>query len=230
MNSNDKPVIAVLGGTGKEGSALGLRWAHAGYRVILGSRTEERATAVAAELKPLLGSRGRLEGMANADAAKQATLIVLAVPYSAQRSTAMEVKDALAGKILVDVTVPLVPPKVDSVQLPEGGSAVLRLQRELGPGVRVVSAFQNVSSVHLKDLGHAIDCDVLVCGDDADARQQVIELAEAAGMVAWHAGMLANSAASEALTSVLIAINKRYKVPGAGIRITAVPRPDTAQR
>lgn len=229
MNSNDKPVIAVLGGTGKEGSALGLRWAHAGFRVILGSRTQERAAAVAAELKPLIGARGRLEGMANADAAKQATLIVLAVPYPAQRTTALEVKDALAGKILVDVTVPLVPPKVDSVQLPEGGSAVLQLQRELGPGVRVVSAFQNVSSVHLKDLGHAIDCDVLVCGDDAGARQQVIELAEAAGMVAWHAGVLANSAASEALTSVLIAINKRYKVPGAGIRITAVPRPNTAE-
>ena len=228
MNSNDKPVIAVLGGTGKEGSALGLRWAHAGYRVILGSRTAERAVAVAAELNPLLPADSRLEGTANADAARQASIVVLAVPYSAQRPTAMEVKDVLGGKILVDVTVPLVPPKVDCVQLPEGGSAVLRLQRELGPGVRVVSAFQNVSSVHLKDLGHAIDCDVLVCGDDADARQQVIELARAAGMVAWHAGVLANSAASEALTSVLIAINKRYKVPGAGIRITAVPRPDPA--
>jgi NADPH-dependent F420 reductase len=230
MNSNDKPVIAVLGGTGKEGSALVLRWAHAGYRVILGSRTAERAAAVAAELTPLLGGRGRLGGTTNVDAATQAAIVVLAVPYAAQGPTAMEVKDALDGKILVDVTVPLAPPKVDCVQLPEGGSAVLRLQRELGPGVRVVSAFQNVSSVHLKDLGHAIDCDVLVCGDDADARQQVVELAEAAGMVAWHAGVLANSAASEALTSVLIAINKRYKVPGAGIRITAVPRPDPAPR
>jgi len=117
-----------------------------------------------------------------------------------------------------------VPPKVDRVQLPAAGSAVQQLQAELGPGVKVVSAFQNVSAVHLKDPSHPIDCDVLVCGDDAEAREVVVGLARDAGIAAWHAGVLANSAASEALTSVLIAINKRYKVPGSGIRITGLPR------
>ena len=220
------PVIAVLGGTGKEGSGLAFRWAHAGFTVIVGSRTAERAAAAAAELNGLLAERATLTGLGNFDAAKAAAIVVLTVPYAAQWSTAMEVKEALEGKILIDVTVPFAPPKVDRVELPEGGSAVLQLQHELGAGVRVVSAFQNVSAVHLKDLNHRIDCDVLVCGDDADAREQTVQLAEAAGMVAWHAGALANSAASEALTSVLIAINKRYKVPGSGIRITGVPRAD----
>lgn len=222
----NKPVIAVLGGTGKEGSGLAFRWANAGYTVIVGSRTADRAAAAAAELNKLLAGRATVTGLCNIDAAKAAAIAVLALPYAAQCPTAMGLKDALEGKILIDVTVPLNPPKVDRVCLPEGGSAVLRLQNDLGAGVRVVSAFQNVSAVHLKDLSHRIDCDVLVCGDDADAREQAVQLAEAAGMVAWHAGALANSAASEALTSVLIAINKRYKVPGSGIRITGVPRPD----
>lgn len=218
-----KPIIAVLGGSGKEGSGLAFRWAHAGFPVIIGSRDSARAATAAAELNQLLGDRATVTGRSNVDAANKAGIVVLAVPYAAQRSTAMAVKEALAGKILIDVTVPLAPPKVDRVQLPEGGSAVLRLQGELGVDVRVVSAFQNVSAVHLKDLDHHIDCDVLVCGDDADAREQTVRLAEAAGMVAWHAGPLANSAASEALTSVLIAINKRYKISGSGIRITGLP-------
>jgi 8-hydroxy-5-deazaflavin:NADPH oxidoreductase len=220
--SHSKPVIAVLGGTGKEGSGLAFRWAHAGYPVILGSRDASRAAAVAEELSALLGRPGAVRGMANLAAAHDAAIAVLTVPFTAQRPTALEVREALAGKILVDVTVPLVPPKVDRVQLP-GGSAVERLQQELGPGIRVVSAFQNVSATHLKDANHRIDCDVLVCGDDAEARERVVELARAAGMVAWHAGVLANSAASEALTSVLIAINKRYKVAASGIRISGVP-------
>ena len=152
-----------------------------------------------------------------------AEVIVLAVPYAAQQPTALDVKDALNGKILIDVTVPLAPPKVDRVQLPNGESAVLALQRVLGESVKVVSAFQNVSATHLKDAAHTVDCDVLVCGDDATAREVVIGLAHDAGMRAWHAGVLANSIAAEALTSVLIAINKRYKVAGSGIRITGLP-------
>ena len=218
--------IAVLGGTGKEGSGLAFRWAYAGHKVVLGSRSADKAVAAAAELNALLAGRSTVAGMDNLAAASAAAVVVLAVPFAAQRATALEVRQALEGKILVDVTVPLAPPRVDKVQLPEGGSAVALLQRELGTGVRVVSAFQNVSAVHLKDPQHQLDCDVLVCGDDAEAREQVVVLARAAGMVAWHAGPLANSAAAEALTSVLIAINKRYKVPGAGIRITGVPRPD----
>jgi NADPH-dependent F420 reductase len=220
----DLITIGVLGGTGQEGSGLAFRWALKGHDVIIGSRSAEKAVAGAEALNQRLAGRGRVRGAANREAAQAAAVVVLAVPYAAQAATAEEVRDLLAGKILIDVTVPLVPPKVDRVQLPDGGSAVAALQQRLGATVKVVSAFQNVSAMHLKDEIHGIDCDVLVCGDDAAARATVVELAHDAGLRAWHAGPLANSAAAEALTSVLIAINKRYKVPGAGIRITGVPK------
>jgi NADPH-dependent F420 reductase len=216
--------IAVLGGTGKEGSGLAYRWALKGHAVTLGSRDAGKAQAAAAELNTLLAGKGMTQGAANREAAAGAEVIVLAVPYAAQQPTALEVKDALAGKVLIDVTVPLMPPKVDRVQLPNGESAVVALQRVLGEGVKVVSAFQNVSATHLKDASHVVDCDVLVCGDDAAAREVAVGLAHDAGLRAWHAGVLANSIAAEALTSVLIALNKRYKVSASGIRITGIPR------
>ena len=215
-------IIGVLGGTGREGGGLAVRWAASGHEVVVGSRAAARAQEAAVELNRLLNGRGQVRGVTNRDAAREAEVVVLCVPYSAQAATAEEVRNELPGKILVDVTVPLMPPRVDCVQLPGGESAVVALQRRLGPGVRVVSAFQNVSAQHLRDLGHEIDCDVLVCGDDAAAREIVVGLARDAGLRAWHAGPLANSAATEALTSVLIAINKRYKVPASGIRITGV--------
>jgi NADPH-dependent F420 reductase len=133
------------------------------------------------------------------------------------------VAEALQGKILIDVTVPLVPPKVFRVQLPEGGSAVEAVQKELGEGVRVVSAFQNISAHHLTKLDEQVECDVLVCADDSAAADEVVALANEIGLTAWNAGPLCNSVVSEALTSVLISLNRRYKVPGAGIRITGVP-------
>jgi len=215
--------IGVLGGTGKEGSGLAFRWALKGHEVVIGSRDAAKAEAAAAELNQLLAGKATVRGGDNT-AAAQAEVIVLAVPYAAQQPTALEVKDALAGKVLIDVTVPLMPPKVDRVQLPNGESAVVALQRVLGEGVKVVSAFQNVSATHLKDASHVVDCDVLVCGDDAAAREVAVGLAHDAGLRAWHAGVLANSIAAEALTSVLIALNKRYKVSASGIRITGIPR------
>lgn len=218
-------MIAVLGGTGKEGSGLAVRWAHAGHRIVLGTRSPEKGAAVAAELNSKLGV-DRVSSADNLSAAQQADLAVLTVPYSAQAATANEVRDALAGKILVDVTVPLVPPKVSRVQLPEGGSAVEALQKQLGDSVKVVSAFQNVSAHHLMDLNHEMECDVLVCGDDADAVDQVVALARDAGMTAYAGGPLANSVVAEGLTSVLISINRRYKVPAAGIRITGLGTAD----
>jgi NADPH-dependent F420 reductase len=219
------PILAVIGGAGAEGSGLAVRWAKAGYRVLIGSRVAERAAGKAAELNALVGG-SRLEGLANRDAAERAQIVVLTVPYAAQLPTLGELKAALAGKILVDVTVPLVPPRVARVQLPEGGSAVEIAQRELGSAVRVVSAFQNVSAHHLMDLDHAVACDVLVCGDDKEARETVVGLAEAIGLRGLHAGPLANSAAAEALTSLLIFMNRHYKSPGAGIRITGLPSSD----
>ena len=217
-----RSTIAVLGGTGQEGSGLAFRWALHGHEVIIGSRSVEKAAATATALNALLAGRGQVEAASNEEAAASAEIVVLTVPYAAQRSTAEAVRGHLEGKILIDVTVPLAPP-VDRVQLPGGESAALALQRALGGGVKVVSAFQNVSAVHLKDETHEVDCDVLVCGDDRDARARVIALAADAGLRAWHAGALANAAASEALTSVLIAINKHYKVKSSGLRITGLP-------
>jgi hypothetical protein len=214
--------ISILGGTGAEGSGLALRWARAGHAIILGSRNPEKAQRVCAKLNALAG--GDLITFAdNLSAAATAQIVTLTVPYAAQRATVEEVRDALSGKILIDTTVPLAPPKVSRVQLPPDGSAVAAMQALLGDSVRVVSAFQNVSSHHLMDLDHAVDCDVLVCGNDAEARETVIGLAREAGLRAYHAGPICNSAAAEALTSLLIAINMRYKIAGAGIRITGIP-------
>ena len=217
--------IAVLGGTGAEGGGLALRFAHAGHRVVIGSRDSARAADTAARIEGKLGGRSgqpAVSGAGNEDAARRAELVVLTVPYAAQRATAHAAAGALAGKILVDATVPLTPPRVARVQLPEGGSAVARLQAELGESVRVVSAFQNVSAHLLSELDRDVVCDVLVCGDDADARETVVRLAVSIGLRAWHAGPLANSAVAEGLTSVLISINRRYKARGAGIRISGV--------
>ena len=215
--------IAVIGGTGKEGYGLALRWAHAGHSVIIGSRAAEKAQSSADEINAALGT-SQASGEVNLDAASQADIIVLAVPYAAQKPTAEDIRAALNGKILIDVTVPLKPPKVNRVSLPNGRSAVEALQEELGEGVKVVSAFQNVSAHHLTQLGHEIDCDVLVCSDDTEAADLVVGLTEQIGLRAWHAGVLANSIVSESLTSVLIALNQRYKVPGAGIRITGIEK------
>lgn len=213
--------IAVLGGAGKEGGGLALRWAHAGHKVIIGSRDAGRAQEAAAEINAKIGNENA-SGATNPDAAAAADIVVLAVPFSAQRATVESVADALQGKILIDVTVPLVPPKVSRVQLPEGGSAVEAMQKLLGEGVKVVSAFQNISAHHLTHLDETIDCDVLVCADDAAAADEVVALAKEIGLGAWNAGVLANSVVSEALTSVLIALNRRYKVPDSGIRITGI--------
>lgn len=212
----EKRSIAVIGGTGAEGRGLALRWAAAGHEVIIGSRDAEKARAAAAAMKT------NVQGEANLAAAHRASLVVLAVPYAAQLATVREIRPALAGKILVDVTVPLVPPKVGTVQLPEGGSCVVRVQQELGSEVRVVSAFQNVSAHKLADLGQRIACDVLVCADQREARRTVMALCEDAGLRGIDAGPLANSAAAEALTSLLIWINRTYKIPDAGIAITGL--------
>lgn len=220
--SADSLAICVIGGTGAEGGGLALRWADKGHRVIIGSRDATKAVTAAADLNSLLG-RDVVRGVSTADAVTAADIVVLTVPFSAQISTIAPLKEALQGKILIDVTVPLVPPKVSRVQLPPSDSCVVALQDFLGSGVRVVSAFQNVSAHKLKNLNAKIDCDVLVTSDDKEARAVGIALAEAAGMRGINAGPLANSVVAEALTSILIWINKSYKIPDAGIRITGLP-------
>lgn len=213
--------IAVLGGTGPEGGGLALRWANAGHTVIIGSRDAARAQAAAEAINAKIGAE-RASGAANAEAAAAAEIVVLTVPYAAHQATLESVKTACQGKILVDVTVPLVPGKVTRVALPPGGSASLEAQALLGPEVRVVTAFQNISAEHLQELGHAVDCDVLVCGDDKASKASVIGLAKDAGMTAFDAGPLANSVVPEGLTSVLIGLNIRHKVKSSGIKITGI--------
>lgn len=224
MTTDNLPVLAILGGTGDLGTGLARRWAQAGYRVIIGSRTQDKAEAAVADLREVMAERGvgdvSVEAMENLEAARAADIVAITVPFSHQASTLELVKGALAGKILIDVTVPLVPPKVGRVQLPEQGSAGQIAQDLLGEDVAVVSAFQNVAAAHLQDTD-AVECDVLVCGNKKEARQAVIELVEAAGMRGYHAGMINNAAAAEALTSVLIVINKQYNCH-AGIKITGL--------
>jgi 8-hydroxy-5-deazaflavin:NADPH oxidoreductase len=215
---SEKPTIAILGGTGDLGSGLAKRWSAAGYPVIIGSRSSEKARIFAREL----GSAAR--GDDNVGAAKSADIVVLAVPFSNHEATLHEVREVVQGKILVDAAVPLVPPKVSVVQLPPEGSAAQIAQTLLGEGVRVVSAFHNVGATKLHDGGRA-DCDVLVFGNDKESRDIVIKLANEVASCGIDGGVLANSAAAEALTSVLIGINRRYKVPGAGIRITGLSQP-----
>jgi NADPH-dependent F420 reductase len=219
MSISPYATVALIGGTGKLGSGLARRLAVA-RRVIIGSRDPERARAAAQALAVSLGLSGPAApaGAGNREAAAQADLVVLAVPFSSHAQTLAEIKAGAQGKIVVDTTVPLRPPKVSAVQLPPEGSAAVIAQRLLGPDVRVVSAFQNVPA-HLLQGDHDIDCDVLVCGDDADARKVVIELAATARLRGLHAGLLCNSAAAEALTSALIFINRQYG-GHAGVRIT----------
>lgn len=211
--------IAVLGGTGKEGSGLALRWAHAGHDVVIGSRDAEKAQRVAEELNLALGG-ARILGADNHAAAGGAEVVVLSVPYSAHADTLASVKDALAGKVLIDVTVPMNPADITRVAVPPGGSASKEAQAIVGEDVKVVTAFQNISAVHLKKLDAQIDCDVLVCGDDGDAKQVGMRLVTDAGMQPWDAGPLDNAVVIEGLTPILLGINKRHKVKGAGIRIT----------
>lgn len=216
-----RSTVAIIGGTGAEGGGIALRLAKAGHRVLIGSRDAAKAKATAAELAALAGVA--ITGDSNRAVATAAEIAIMTVPYAAQRPTVEDIRDILAGKILVDATAPLVPPRVNRVQLPEGGSAVAVMQALLGEGVRVVSAFQNVSAEKLRHLDRPVDCDVLVCADDAPARQVVIDLIATMGLRGIDAGPICNSAAAEALTSLLIWINRKYKVPGAGIRITGVP-------
>ena len=211
--------IAVLGGTGKEGKGLAYRWANAGYRVLIGSRSSERAVTAASEIIGLLEGSGSVVGTTNQEAAQQANIVVLTVPYSAHRETLESVKDLLKGKLLIAVTVPLVPPKVTKVQMPVAGSAAQEAKEIVGEGVEVVAAFQNISHEHLLTEDD-VDCDVLVTGTSKDARAEALTLVEAAGLTGWDAGPIENSVVVEGLTSVLININKQYGSTHAGIKIT----------
>jgi NADPH-dependent F420 reductase len=227
------PVIAVLGGTGKEGKGLAYRWAKAGYHVIIGSRTPEKAQATAAELATLLSatpdtgmllsSSTHVDGTDNLNASYKADILVLTVPYAAHRATLESIRQAAQGKLLIDVTVPLVPPKVTKVQMPEAGSAALEARQVLGEGVEVVDAFQNISYDRLLN-NEQVDCDVLVAGTSKIARDRVLKLVEAVGFTGWDAGPVENTMVVEGLTSILIGLNKQHNSEHAGIKITGLKK------
>ena len=224
MNNSPVPLsIAVLGGTGKEGKGLAYRWAKAGYHVLIGSRTADKARAAAQDLRQMLPGNGRVEGFSNPEAAQKAEVVVLTVPYAAHRVTLESMKDSVKGKLLIDVTVPIVPPKITKVQVPPAGSAAQEARQILGEGAEVASAFQNISHEHLM-LDQDVECDVLVTGTSKEARAETLKLVAAAGLIGWDAGPIENSVVLEGLTSVLININKQYGSTHAGIKITGVPK------
>jgi 8-hydroxy-5-deazaflavin:NADPH oxidoreductase len=210
--------IAVVGGTGKEGSGMALRWSKAGHALFIGSRDAERARAKAEQLRAESGAL--LEGGDNAWAVAQAEVVVLSVPYDAHTATLEQLAPGLAGRVVIDITVPLKPPQIRKVHLPAGQAAALEAQALLGDRAPVVAALHHVSAAHLSDLGHAIDCDVLACSDDPRALELALGLIRDLGVRAFDAGPLANAIALEALTPVLLHLNKQKKGIHAGIRIT----------
>ena len=213
----NKKLISLLGGTGDLGTGLATRLLKAGHKVIIGSRTLEKAQ----QAERSLGKNTK--GLLNKDAALQGEIVILTVPFAHQRGIVEECKTELKGKLFIDTTVPLMPPKVATVQLPSEGSAAEIAQNILGDDVRVVSAFQNISA-ELLQSDKEIDCDVLVCGNKKEWRQEVIDLVNTLGMKGWHAGMLPNSAAVEAMTSVLISINKHHAISHSGIKVTGLKK------
>jgi NADPH-dependent F420 reductase len=224
--SDRLPLIGIVGGTGKLGAALARRWVKAGLSVMIGSRDATRAQSTAAALTREFGVA--VASGSNRAVAERAGILLVTVPYAAHESTLEEIRTAAAGKLVIDTTVPLVPPKVMRVQLPPEGSAAVRAQQLLGEAVTVAAAFHSVAA-HKLATDAVIDCDVLVFADQKEARSRVVRLAQAAGLRGLHGGALANAAATEALTSVLIFINKTYGVDGAGIRITgALQEPSQA--
>ena len=212
--------IGVIGGTGKEGKGLALRWAKAGHQVRIGSRDEERAVARAAELSAVVGKT--IEGGDNAWAVKEAEVVLLCVPYTGHNEMLRAMRSSLEGRVVIDITVPLKPPAIHEVHQPAGGSAAMEAQEILGSGAKVVAALHHVSSTLLADTEIEIDCDVLVCSNDADAKETVLSLVSDLGLRGLDAGVLRNAIALEALTPVLLSLNKRYKSGRAGIRFSGV--------
>ena len=215
--------ITILGGSGPMGSGLALRFASAGFDIAIGSRDAARATEAARELAAKLpAGTARIEGFETREAVKRASeFVILSVPYEAHAATLAAIKDGLAGKILIDVVVPLSPGDPKRVAMPPEGSATEAAQAFLGASVPVVGALHNVSAYVLNALGTPINCDVLVVGDSLDARQKVIALIERLGVKAYNAGAAESARCVEAITAILIRLNisKTTAFKHAGIKI-----------
>lgn len=214
--------IAVIGGTGKVGSALARRFARTGMSVLIGSRDALKGETVAREMNALLGVTN-VSGTSNREAARGSDIVLLALPFDGMQPILEDIREAARGKIIINIASAIDSKKKSHAQVPPEGSITALVQTFFGEGTPVVAAFQNISPEKLE--GDAmIDADVLVCGNDKEARATVITVIEKIGIDAFDAGVLANAVAVETLTAVLIAVNIKYKTKGAGIRLTGVPR------
>jgi hypothetical protein len=226
--TEEQNIVAVVGGTGDQGYGLALRWAKAGKHVLIGSRVRSRAEDAAARIKTAVGDSARIEGSENADVVARAPLVVLSVPFEAQMATLKSLRAAWRpGQILVDLTVPLEasvggsPTRLLKVW---AGSAAEQAAQNVPDNVSVVGAFHNVGAHALQEIAHDVECDIIVCGDNAEARGRVRPWVEAIpGCRYVDGGKLENARIVESLTALLIGINRRYRVPGAGMRITGLP-------
>ncbi len=213
--------IAIIGGTGREGAGLAIRWALAGHAILIGSRDPERAKAKAAELRERTG-KSTITGESNRQAAEAGEIVVLAVPWTALAQTLPDLRDACRGKIVVSTVVPLTPGGPRLFTPPAAGSAAEEAQALLGDGARVLAAFHHIAAHELAETGNEIDCDLLLCGGEAEAKQKVTELGASLGLRTIDAGPLSNAGPLEGITAVLATINRRHKVKNSGIRITGV--------
>lgn len=215
--------LAIIGGTGVQGTALATRFAKAGVPVILGSRDARRGADAAQALNERLNLT-TITGTSNQEAARQGDIVLLSVPYAGMQPILDDLYDAVDNKIVINIASSLDPVKKMRAKVPPAGSITAEIQNFFGERARVIAAFQNISPEKLSSPDAKIDSDVLVCGGNREGREQVIALCKQAGMDAFDVGMINNAVAVETFTAVLIAINVRYKVAGAGIRLTSVPR------
>jgi len=217
--AKELPILAILGGTGKEGPGLAMRWAYAGYQVIIGSRLKQKAQQTATVLNEEL-NLDIVTGLENDQAARMADICIFTVEQSAHQAALVGLKDALQGKILVDATA-----RVDfrDPNPPTAPAAAEIAQKILGDSVRVVAAFQNVPAHALRrNLGEMLATQVIVCSDDELAAEEVIDLAQGGGMKAYYGGTLTNAIVVEGLVSVLISMNKYYGIKTASIAVTGL--------
>jgi NADPH-dependent F420 reductase len=220
-NNTPAKVIAILGGTGKEGRGLAYRLARAGYEIFIGSRSLEKAQSTADDLLSIIGEPVRIHGASNTEAVSRSEIIILSVPYQVHQEALINVKNCMEGKLLIDVTVPIFGKENDRVQIPPAGSAAQEAQLILGDSAEICCAFQNISYKNLLDFA-VCECDVLVTGTSELARRETIDIVYNIGFRGLDAGSIENSIVVEGLTSILIHINRQYKSSRAGIKITGV--------
>ncbi len=221
--NNGKYIIALVGGTGKEGKGLAYRWSLAGHEVIIGSRAEEKAQEAARVINQLTRNNRPVIGMNNISAVIKAEVVVFTIPYTAHREICETLKPYLADKFIIDVTVPLIPPMVTKVQMPAAGSAAMEALSILGMNKNLGTAFHNISYERLMNSDDS-NCEVFVCGTNMETRELIMGLVADTGLTGWDAGPIENSVVPEGLTSILIGINKQFGIHNAGIKITGVDR------